>query len=469
MAHDPGVLACHVRPNIFDAIAGPELILPLVLANLASPRLWALSEKLRARVKDFPDDGNPHGLSPFLHAARKQIDRDFEHLRPETVSALLGDLDLAAEAKRLGGETVGDAVAAIERTVRYRINRGTLKADSLLDTIAAGRFPAYIYGNIDVIRAQRRLVERTRAPAGLTSCLDEAAMFAALAMTFPGGTMHDMVLLGAPSHYTAFGRDGAGRPFWFYGKNALFSKTEWDALVTQDYAGNVQQAFDDRLPDADRILSIEGLFDRRRGTSRITQGNLESIATAMAGFFGTLPEPLASAFEQKLTYLPPSGFAPIFRQFIAAGTHTSFEAFLRKHDATDDIETDLIAAAYRSLKGCDPRAFLIAARQARLRGLDLTSHATLLAQLRALPLRVSIFDDRERIAMPDETLMLGGGSDRDMALLLHVALERRGIKPVTLLTETESFVCTGASCIAAETLAETEPPAPNAVLYRWSA
>ena len=36
----------------------------------------------------------------------------------------------------------------------------------------------------------------------------------------------------------------------------------------------------------------------------------------------------------------------------------------------------------------------------------------------------SIFDDRDRIALPDETMRYRTGSDRDKALLLHVLLDR---------------------------------------------
>ncbi|HEY1300113.1 MAG TPA: hypothetical protein VGF07_06425 [Stellaceae bacterium] len=36
----------------------------------------------------------------------------------------------------------------------------------------------------------------------------------------------------------------------------------------------------------------------------------------------------------------------------------------------------------------------------------------------------SVFDDPDRIAMPDETLRFGTGTDRDKDLLLHVRLER---------------------------------------------
>lgn len=428
-----------------------------------------MSEKLRARTKDFPDDGNPCGLSPFIRAAAKQIDRDFEHLRPEAVSELIGDLDLASAAARLGKGTVAAATGSISATVRHRVARGTLPSDALLGCIAEGRFPAYAYANIDVIRATRRLGGRTRAPSGLTSCVDEAAMFGALAMTMPQGTVHEIFLLTSSSHTTAIGRDGQGRPFWFYGKNALFSKADWDSCVAGTHGGDIQQAFDDRMPNVNCLLGIEGAFDFTTRESAITPENWHAAAQLMKEFFGSLPSQLEAAFSQEPRFLPPSGFAPIFRRFIALEGRDSFEDFLRAHDRIDDIETDLVAASYRSLQGCDPRAFLIAARNSALRGVPQDSVDSILVHLRALPGRESIFGDRNRIAMPDETLLFGGGSDRDIALLLHVALERlTGLRCVTVMTDADSFVTCGERTWSARTLEPAIAPPEGAARFRFA-
>lgn len=457
-----------VRPNLFDAYADSHLILPIVLANLASPRLWTLAEKLKARVANFPDDGDPHGVSPFIRAAAKQIDRDFEHLRPEDVAELIGIFDLSTERARLGTDIVDTAVHSIIESCRYRMERGTLKADALLKIIEAGQFPAYCYTNIDVIRAHRRLLhKRAHPPAGLTSCVDEAAMFAALTMTMPENTIFDCVMLSSPTHSTAFGRDGIGRPFWFFGKNLIFSKADWDARVAETYAGDTQQAFDDLLPQTDRILSIEGVFDFRSGASEITPDNISSMINGLRHFFGTLPRQIQEAIDKTIHYAPPSGFAAIFRRFLPTDNHKAFADFLHQHETIDDSETDLVAAAFRTLRGCAPRVFVKAARQALLRHFDLSSIDAALAQIRALPLNQSIFDDQTRITMPDETLLFGGGSSHDKALLLHIALERiTGDTVVTLITADDAFVQMGHKTWSATTGVECSAPADAIILVR---
>lgn len=468
MNHDPALVARAVKPNIFDSAADTELILPLVLANLASPRLWSLAQKLTTRLVDFPDDGNPHGVSPFLRAAAKQIDRDCKHVHPSEVSALFGDLDLAHETQRLGSQIVENAIRSIEASAHFRQAQGDDRQMELLDEIAAGRFPAFTYNNIDVIRACRRLLnKKSSAPAGLTSCLDEVAMFAALAMTMPEGAVYDMVLLAAPVHYTAFGRDGQGRPFWFHGKNRFYTKADWDRCVAEQHAGDVHAAFADHLVTLDRIMTIEGTFDFASGSCRITPANLSDIAKAMESFFGVMPRDLNEALSRPIAFAPPSPFAALYRQFVALPARDAFTAFLDEQEAHPDLESDLVAASFRSLKGCDPRAFLIAARQSLLRGLDLTSVQTVLAQIRALPLRDSIFEDRERIAMPDETLLFGGGTDRDCGLLLHIALERLGCTRITtLMTDSETYVVADGLSVAMTNLTPDQAPPDRAIRYR---
>ena len=469
-ASDGAIAVAHcVRPNLFDAYVDSRLILPLVLANLASPRLWSLADKLKVRVKDFPDDGHPHGLSPFLRAAAKQIDRDFEHLKPEDVAAMVGTFDLAQERARLGAETVDTAIASIIRSCRYRMERGTLKADALLRIIDTGQFPAYCYSNIDIIRAYRRVLnKRAHPPAGLTSCVDEAALFAALTMTMPADTIYDCVMLSSPTHVTAFGRDGHGRAYWFFGKNLILSKAEWDDRVHTHYAGDAQQAFDDLLPAADRILGIEGVFDFCSGVSEISPAIILSIKTGLKDFFGVLPKQLADAFTRPIHHAAPSEFAPIFRRFLPTKDHAAFAVFLKEAMASKNAAIGMVAASYRVLEGCNPRAYLYAARHAILRDIDLSSPDSILTKLRALPLRQSIFDDHNRIAMPDETLLFGGGSERDMALLFHIALERTGITATTLITASDAFVQADGMNWSMATLTEAAPPRDADILLRWA-
>ena len=89
--------------------------------------------------------------------------------------------------------------------------------------------------------------------------------------------------------------------------------------------------------------------------------------------------------------------------------------------------------------------------------------------IRALPGTESIFKNRNRIAMPDETLRLKTGTDRDKALLLHALLVLcRQTAPimdsfVTILTDIDSFVCSDARCVSITTLSDAPRPTKGIV------
>ena len=89
--------------------------------------------------------------------------------------------------------------------------------------------------------------------------------------------------------------------------------------------------------------------------------------------------------------------------------------------------------------------------------------------------RDSIFDDLERIALPDEVLLFGTGSHRDRALLLYTLLrhapyleraEKDALQMV--FTDVDSFVLVGDEAIGTTELRRCEgaPELPGRVLLR---
>ena len=137
---------------------------------------------------------------------QQEIDRHFEHL-PVRTAEVFGEIDLDEERERLGPEVVDDAIAKIVNAFRWRLAIGQIDAgivDTVNAMIARQRFPAYHYATFDVVRAHTHAERRRRhAPLGLTSCLDEAAIFSALALTLPASVAETAIVLGSPEHYTA--------------------------------------------------------------------------------------------------------------------------------------------------------------------------------------------------------------------------------------------------------------------------
>jgi hypothetical protein len=84
----------------------------------------------------------------------------------------------------------------------------------------------------------------------------------------------------------------------------------------------------------------------------------------------------------------------------------------------------------------------------------------------------SIFDDRDRIAMPDETLRLRTGTDRDKALLLHVLLEeqtrvqQRDAQVTSIYADDDSMVGYGGRWWSMMRFETCDEPPPARVRFR---
>jgi hypothetical protein len=128
--------------------------------------------------------------------------------------------------------------------------------------------------------------------------------------------------------------------------------------------------------------------------------------------------------------------------------------------ALDDGYLVALRALYgfRTLELPDLRVYLRAARRGTRTGDLFASIATIddaVRSVAAISGSASIFEDPDRIAMPDETARLGTGTDRDKALLLHVLLERAlavddpaRASLETLFTDVGSFVRSARFCIS---------------------
>jgi hypothetical protein len=418
-----------VLPSLFDAFAQPDVLLPLLLANLLSPHLRDLGARA---VEDAgtagatPDDDLP----PVLRRLQREIDGHFEHLTPLRTAEVFGEIDLDEEGERLGREVLARAVERIVRAFEWRLAIGQIEpavVGAVEAMIARRRFPAYYYATFDVVRAHRHADhQRRHAPLGLTSCLDEAAIFAALAMTLPAGVSDTVVVLGSPEHYTAFGWSAAEDPWWFYAKNCLLSARQWRALVDEKHGGDAQAAFDLRFNQFDSIVMAEGAFDFSTGHCSIPDAPLAVVAAALDRFFGVRTRQLDAALAQPVARAP-SPFAPLFREVLAADSPaTARERLMRESRSGTQVAIERVLLAERSLALDDLSPYLAAARRSPAcvkAARDLACVADAIAFVRGVEGRESLFADRERIAMPEETLRLRTGSDRDLALLLQVLLE----------------------------------------------
>lgn len=436
-----------IAPNIFDVIDAPAAVLPLVLANAMSERTWALSR----RAADGVDVGTPDGQRAALEALRRVIDRSFTHLTASRVAEVNGTLDLAAERARLGDDVMDHALAAMIRNAEVRAAQGHAAADGpIAEMIADGAFPAYSYSNVDVVHATRRHTDRaSRRPKGITSCLDEAALFGALCMTLPTDHLLGIVLMASPVHYTVFLWSAAGGA-WFYGKNAL---------MAGDGGEDDREALLACTGTIDRIISRRGHVDLRTREGSIPAEELARTRTALSAFFGVAVPGLA-ALDGPIRTSPPSPYDRLFEECLSCGSAAEVRGVVMAHAGGDGplaVPAREALASYRWLGIPDLSGYVAAARRGprvtavarELRGLDAA-----VAVVAGVAGTESPLGDRDRIALPDEVLAFATGSDRDRALLLHVLAEHSADAQVTtVFLPDDSYVCVGDMAVRMSDLA----------------
>jgi hypothetical protein len=464
-----------VAPTLFDAFVDPALAFTLVFANLMSPRLW----ELRERSLHFSPPGPPQPEGLIEHI-QQVLDHHYEHVTPARVAELNGVFDLDAVAARYGAEMIDYARSTILSSLERRVARGTVQKEALaLDLMQQNRFPAYTYATVDEAWASRRLLGRRKhKPLGLTCCLDEAALFTALLLTLPKGSVGDLAFLGSPTHYTVLAWTGEGA-WWFYSKHVLQTRRSWASLVADTYVGDFQLAFDDRLPDFDRITTPSGIYQFRTGETTIAEPRLAALVSGLDGFFGFRPAQLELALARALRPVAAADLRAIVDDVSAASCAAEVQAHIRRQ-ALEEGHPEALRAlyAFRTLQVPEPSVYLRAARNRRRIGDVLPRIETAEEALRyvaAIEGTSSIFEDPDRIAMPDETVRFRTGTDRDKALLLHLLLEqalgagdpaRTGLE--TLLGDADSFVRSDRFCVSLSR-GEYVPRPEGQVRYRIGA
>ena len=428
-------------PNIFDAFAHQNLLLYLVMGNLLSPATWECSGRIGQRVRDGSGGGSPSSRS-LIRESQSFLNRNFQHLHPHDVMRIYGELDIAAEKARLGDEPVEQALGQIIRTLETRVASGTIPEGAMrpvLERVQEGVFPAYFYGNIDLIRANRKATGKPHASVkGVTCCVDETAIFASLVMTLPPGVIANVVALTSPSHTSAFGWNGDGETWWFCGKNRLFFADEWREHASAGAAPDVQSCFDELHGDFCRIVSAAGTFDLETGDADLPDEHIAEIAARMDQFFGIRLRQLADGLSKPRQQRAEDPVAPYLRSLLGA---SSIEQVRVRLENSQDEACQGVLYAFRSLAVSDLHPYTVAALaqpNCRKLALSLRTLDDAVLAVSAIRKTESILGNRDRIAMPDETLRFSAGTDRDKALLLstllaHMEARDGGNRPVAAL------------------------------------
>ena len=439
-----------VRPSLFDVACQPELLIALTFANIMSPALWELRQKIYERLRDNPTAPDCSQGEAVMRAIHDYVNRKFYSPTPAEVLQSWGTLDLNEERTRLGVDNVDYAVNVIVSGFKKILALGGKTGiEDLLQLIAAGRFPDYHYAILEIIEAQH-CNERAQKhrPLGVVSCADEAAMIAALAFTEPAVGPDDVILLGSPFHYTTF-INYQGECFWFNGKKEFHTAQSW-AEQARGYP-DIQHAFDVRVEPFDRIIAPSGCHFFATNKSTIPASSLKRIGDCLRCFFGTELQQIRTAHERGIVFQDNSQlFAPLANLAQVPGAQEAEQSIRATAEQHPGSEYELALYAFRGLQVRCPEVYLYAALRPR-RVRELAAGVQTIADAIQLTKRVlndeSILHHHDRLALPDEVLLFGAGHHRDKALLLYALIQHAPQVPPAfkhearlVFTKTTSYV-----------------------------
>lgn len=417
-----------VAPNYFDAIVHPEVIMPLVLSHLLSESLWQRRDAVVERLDGLepPDPSTP----VELFALKRFIDKNFEHVHPNFVGQLNGMLNVQEESRRLGEHHVQRAMQGLDFYTKYCEMRGAHDISWMQQSIVSGVFPNYTYTTYDVIRAHRKFSQHRKGSSfGIVSCLDEMSLFCAAALTLPKDYVSKVIILTGPTHYTVMLWDAEKRGYWFPAKRYLFSARSWAEYVDTKYNGDVALAYNDILCQTNRITSTHGSFEIEHGTSSIPIDFLHETIQDIKELLGYLPESVVDAMQRPIEQLPPSPYADVFASIAGVSSIQAVRSDVHAAASSGQEWAEEVLLAYRSAEMVDHPRYLAAAMQSPLtrevaRGMQSTEEAA--AFVDSIPGHESIFGDDNRIALPDETLRMQTGTERDRSILLYALTNHLG-------------------------------------------
>lgn len=425
---DLQALARAARPAIFDTVYEPELLHVLVLANLMTPSLWTMREKILDRNKAR---AHPNSQLPELGLALDALDyvnRHFTHLIQMDVVELIGLIDLDRERQRLGADVVDGALEVVIRNFHLRTSSGQFnERNNVLPQIAEGQFPNYTYMSLEGLHARRNVLANVHhKPAGVSICADEATLNIAVLLSLGVASFQDYAILGSAAHYNVLFFGTKDLVYWSNGKREFFDKDQWRRCVEDDGAGNPQLAVDKRAPTINRIVTPRGTALLDQGISTLSRSELLRVANKCADFFGA---PLTQLQTTQNPEFPAEAESATPDPFVTlndlAGVESTREAIAALAKSRPGSVFDKAFYCLRDIRVPHPEAYVLAGMNAFVVqefARDLVSFDQALAKVLDLPGDKLLRDTPDHLSLPEEMLLFKGGGPRDKALLLFTLL-----------------------------------------------
>lgn len=393
-----------------------ELIPAFLMADLMSPALWAWRDEKNA----FAGEGVLLSPKSRLNQLQRFFHRyTFINLPGEPGGDPWGLLDFSEEEQRLGSEFVGRIRHEYDATFRkLLVDNPESQFGQIINQeyYKQGLFPRLKNEPLEVMNAFAR-VDPEGKRAG--KCIGLGMLWASAMAVWGRFPLDRIVITGNRAHMFVFLDEGDGH---------LLNNTKWFSSTRINNRSELSEFVREVASGTDTTFFYIPAVGMCHCPDRTSQIPYERITSLYAGLGGFVTNPIKHPNPKDIQFISPAQAIPNPLDHESAESYQA-AVFALATEHPDSIY-EFALYAFRRLNVAHPEVYARAALRdyrAKQFGQDIKSLDDALRIVADVQGRESIFESRDRIAMPDETLYFRTGNDRDRALLLYTLLQHSGI------------------------------------------
>ena len=436
-----------VSLTVFELDVNRDVLIPAyLLSNLMSPTLW----KWRTQRRVFTSDGTFLSCKTRLSELQRHFHRyTFTHFPDEPAKDPWGLLHFSEEENRLGSSYIQRIRQEYDETLRkLLIDNPDSQFGQIINQeyYKAGYFPRLRNEIIEVMDAYSLI-----SPDGKGSgkCAALAMLWAAALIIWGRFPPEKIVLIGNRAHVFVFLDEEDGH---------LLNNTKWFNRTRIQNCSELSEFVKMVTTGMDTTFFYNpclGMCHCTRKGSSIPLHQLSNLYKKTKDF---LSIPLKHPDPGSIQLVNSSMAIPNPLEFNSVEGYQS-AIFVLAQQQPDSIY-DFAQYAFRKTDVPFPQAYVYAAlRDYHVKQLAKTikNFEDALSILKNIKGEKSIFDSRDRLALPDETLLFKTGNDRDKALLLSTLLQQSTISDPEMaigFSENNSYVYYNREWIELNTLSK---------------
>ena len=410
-----------------------ELIPAFLLANLMSPSLW----KWRLEKNPFNEDGELLSTKNRLN----QIQRFFHHytftiLQNEPGGDAWGLLNFCEEEKRFGYDFINTIRNEYDATFKELLKENpTSQFGQIINEsyYKKGLFPRLKNEIFEVMNAFSKINEEGK---GSGKCIGLGMLWAAALIIWGRFPIDRIIITGNRAHMFVYLDVDDGH---------LFNNTKWFSRTRINNQSKLSEFT--RIVTSGKSTTFfyspkNGMCHCSAKTTQMSQKKMSDIYTKISSF---VSNPIMHPLLNQISYVQPDFAIPDPLEYDSAQDYQNYIKKLAEQHPNSIYEFALYS--FRLLKVPYLQVYIFAA----LRDYHVKKLAKKINKLSDAILIIekiiqnqSIFNDRNRIALPDEVLYFKTGNDRDKSLLLFTLLHHSLVcdnDSVIGFSNKNSFVC----------------------------